>query len=463
MSIRNFNYLCLLFLLCFGAKGLAAQTDHNLRVTVAGLVAPNDIKVKFTLISKTQGVNSIKAFSSIPKGDSVFNIQYKSRDYYGTSEILLDKIGSIHLIFNQKFEFDNVKIPLEAVKSQTVPALPYKEQQAYAHFCEGMNQLNTSILKIDHLAYKPETLTEFCQQYYGARKEMNKVLYEIKAKFYDTYADKVLGNMLLLPETAQNINLKWMQENYFGKWNYKDPNMLNNKVLAEQLLVYRKYFLVDEQNDMRKGIDAMLWPPRSKGAHALVYDFINEKALAHLIETPNGALDKYIKYLYENYAILDNCNGTQSDSVLMTRIKSITNCQVGNILPIIAGPNQQGKIIKTSEALAAKPYTLVVIWGGFCKHCIETMPQVVEFARANISKLMVYAFSVDKEQSVWEQALNNRPKTANWFDVSDLKGLTSEALKGIYIKGTPSYFLLNKQGEILSRSTNIQELAPLLK
>jgi thiol-disulfide isomerase/thioredoxin len=143
------------------------------------------------------------------------------------------------------------------------------------------------------------------------------------------------------------------------------------------------------------------------------------------------------------------------------RLGNISKVKEGSILPEVSGYNSDGKLITTQSILKKAPYTLLFLWSSTCTHCEEYGPQLAAFANANKGKVQVMAYSIDKTntQQNWNKIIVNRKNITNWTDVAEISDMQSTGISNICYMGTPSVFLINQTGTIISKNTDLKVLS----
>jgi len=66
----------------------------------------------------------------------------------------------------------------------------------------------------------------------------------------------------------------------------------------------------------------------------------------------------------------------------------------------------------------------------------------------------IFQVSLDDNKQLWEQSVTNIP----WICVRDEKGPNTTVVTSYNISSLPTTFLMNKQGNIIARSLNYNEL-----
>jgi thiol-disulfide isomerase/thioredoxin len=114
----------------------------------------------------------------------------------------------------------------------------------------------------------------------------------------------------------------------------------------------------------------------------------------------------------------------------------------------------EGIPIKTMRELNAD-YYLVIFAAGWCGHCQEEMPKLKEFyPTLKGKKIEVVLVSLDEHQ----EGFSNFTKSLPFISTTDLQKWNGKAATDYQVYGTPSYFMLNKDLQILQKIKDVNHL-----
>lgn len=182
------------------------------------------------------------------------------------------------------------------------------------------------------------------------------------------------------------------------------------------------------------------------------------KNLEYRTSLAENTQDAY-KYLMKNYASKGDC---QPDLIrdfakINFLIKEYETLPLGQPLPDFSLRDTSGKIYDFNQYLLDhKNITLMIFFDPNCEHCIESVPKEVQQVddlekKLNIkfNKVAVLYIGVESE---WQKFIT-KSHLQNWFNViSSGKGKRISEL--IPITGTPAFFILDKNGNLLVKSFN---------
>ena len=120
---------------------------------------------------------------------------------------------------------------------------------------------------------------------------------------------------------------------------------------------------------------------------------------------------------------------------------------IGSQAPNFSFTDSKG--LKRTLREAKAPYVLLVFWDATCSHCKKTMPDVVEFYKANKGKgLEVVAITVETELQEWRAYLSEHD--LSWINGFDNDFSQQTFRHYYYIPTTPTTMLLDYNQTILA-------------
>ena len=161
----------------------------------------------------------------------------------------------------------------------------------------------------------------------------------------------------------------------------------------------------------------------------------------------NTGKEHICQYILDNYIFDDDCGADLSDAIRI-RAQGIINLQVGKTPPNFRIPKWNGGEVDLRETCAKNQYTLVMFWASWCHKCEQEMPYVGPLYQKYKAKgFEVIVVSLDNNRQTWEKAIADNGAT--WPNVSQLMAWSSPVVADYKITATPTYFLLDKQGNIV--------------
>jgi len=155
--------------------------------------------------------------------------------------------------------------------------------------------------------------------------------------------------------------------------------------------------------------------------------------------------------IYNNYTeeFKDNSYFKNFESKLI-KIKSIS---IGSIAPDIILNDTSG--VPISLASLRGKYVLLDFWAAWCRPCREENPNIVKnYNNYKSYGFDVYQVSLDRTKEDWIRGI--KQDKLPWINVSDLKYYQSESAELYDVDRIPSAFLLDPQGKIIAKHTELR-------
>ena len=120
-----------------------------------------------------------------------------------------------------------------------------------------------------------------------------------------------------------------------------------------------------------------------------------------------------------------------------------------------------GGSVNLMETAKANKYTLVMFWASWCHKCEQEIPELVNlYPNFNNKGFEAIGVSLDQARQTWTGVISQRGM--QYPNVSQLQGWDSPIVKQYKITATPTYFLLNSQGEIVLKPERIFQVRDFL-
>ena len=155
--------------------------------------------------------------------------------------------------------------------------------------------------------------------------------------------------------------------------------------------------------------------------------------------------------IYNNYTeeFRDNSYFKNFENKLIM-IKSIS---IGSVAPDIILNDTSG--VPISLVSLRGKYVLLDFWAAWCRPCREENPNIVEnYNNYKSYGFDVYQVSLDRTKEDWIRGI--KQDKLPWINVSDLKYYQSEAAELYNVDRIPSAFLLDPEGKIIAKHTDLR-------
>ena len=134
----------------------------------------------------------------------------------------------------------------------------------------------------------------------------------------------------------------------------------------------------------------------------------------------------------------------------LIKIKSIS---IGSLAPDIILNDSSG--VPISLVSLRGKYVLLDFWAAWCRPCREENPNILEnYNNYKSYGFDVYQVSLDRTKEDWVRGI--KQDKLPWINVSDLKYYQSEAAELYNVDRIPSAFLLDPQGKIIAKHTDLR-------
>ena len=295
----------------------------------------------------------------------------------------------------------------------------------------------------------------------------NKIVFDISILESTLFRLDILGKEsidLILNNTDVNVNI----DNSSSEFKYTiegsyDTDVLKNigKIISNYKYDIRQInqnFIKASQDKNSKLVNELRYD-----ANILKIDF--EKYLKNYLRTVDNSLAVIIT---SDYLDIDN-NISFWDSTLTKyrdnfsynsyfksfekKVNKIKFVSIGSVAPEVILSDTTGKDIALSS-LRGK-YILLDFWAGWCGPCRMENPNILKnYLKYKDKGFEIYQVSLDRSRSDWVNAI--KKDNLIWYNVSDLKYFQSEAATIYNIDRIPKGFLLDPNGVIIAKDTELR-------
>jgi thiol-disulfide isomerase/thioredoxin len=189
----------------------------------------------------------------------------------------------------------------------------------------------------------------------------------------------------------------------------------------------------------------------------------DEQKLNEVTDFLFDLLERHSLFQASEYLAIKILNETSCtiNSDLANQLETYRAMKKGNVAPEInfsdGGSYLNGMKQSQFNNLSSlqTPYTVVVFGASWCPKCMEELPRLkLNYKKWRSLGLEVVYISLDTDQSAFEQAVKAYP----FFAYCDYKKWESQVAKNYYVFGTPTFYLLDTNREIILRPSTIAQL-----
>lgn len=167
------------------------------------------------------------------------------------------------------------------------------------------------------------------------------------------------------------------------------------------------------------------------------------------------------EYLVEEYYVRNACLDQVADAGVNQKIKDYLNVQPGMLIPDTEFYSDHDLEIPVRELMSLNELTIIFYWSSYCHFCEGTLPELEALYQSYKDRgLHVVTVALDTGADEWREASGKLNGT--WDHICDFKGWESANARTFMVNKTPTMFLVNKEGMLLGKSTNISAIRALV-
>ena len=231
----------------------------------------------------------------------------------------------------------------------------------------------------------------------------------------------------------------------FRTTNFNQPHFKTSGLFREYLEGH--YLLIE---NMGQPLDSVYRQMNLSTQHLLDNLQANDTLLPKVAKNLFNYFEKRSLYkaaAYLSRGLLNNFEG-MLDPSLVAQLESYRKLKVGATAPDILLQNN-------TKLSAIKTRKLLVFGASWCPACKKELPELLaNHAQWKSKNTTIVYISIDTDARAFETTYEEFP----WQSFCDFKGWETQAAKDYLIFGTPSYFLLGANNQILLRPKSVAHL-----
>ena len=242
-----------------------------------------------------------------------------------------------------------------------------------------------------------------------------------------------------------------MKSDYLNSINFQDSILRNSAFLIDRLNEY--IFDLNEAIAKRNNTSldvTMIDSALNRITASKFKDEVIYSLTSSAFDPYSAKYDHLLDYLNKNY---------YSRLAVEMKNKKLTEMVVAKLNAII-GKKAANISLGTSDLYSiSADSTLVIFWSTTCSHCMIEIPKIYKKLSEN-DNIKVVLVGLEDEYSDWETQTEKFP---NWINKRANGKWTNEYALSYFVKGTPAYFLLDKNKTIIAKPEKLKHLEKVLK
>lgn len=402
---------------------------------------------------RTEGKYKYKIDSTKVKADGTFIFDTKGleKGYYKIA--LSTESNIMDVIINPSESLVNIEFSQVRLE-KGVNVITSNENKAYWEYKEKDNQIQKSIkaLKQQRGQFRSQgneaKINEMTNEINKKEKELFDHVQVIINKYPSTFFSKAM-----VASKSKNPSDKAA---YFNDLDFTNENFIRTNVFAERFQDYIIKHSGHNEVGYYNAVDDIM-------KKAKVNEKVFEFALYNLLDGFYGSgLEDVATYIMEEYFYGEACGDIEINDLLRQKAELIKNLQIGNIPPDFTIKSNYGSEVNLKNTCANNKYTILMFWATHCPHCMRDLPGFVPVYNEYKPKgLEVIAVALDVNPTKWKNAVEE--KGFNWLNVSQFKNYQSPVCKDYKINKTPSWFVLDRNMNIVAKPKGKYEVMKFLK
>jgi hypothetical protein len=140
-------------------------------------------------------------------------------------------------------------------------------------------------------------------------------------------------------------------------------------------------------------------------------------------------------------------------------LRDVVKFEPGSPAPDLSLPDSTGTLRKLSSLRGKK--VLLVFWASWSSRSVALLQELTALTKNSAGRVELYQVSLDKTRESWLSRVNMMNSTG--IHVSDLKYWDSPVVETYHILKLPVIYLLDENGDIVSKDSDLKLLPDLIK
>ena len=266
----------------------------------------------------------------------------------------------------------------------------------------------------------------------------------------------IKANKPFIPEGAVDVKtyLRQLEKHYFDYVNFNNKTLQSSNFLTERMLNYVFGRGANSENDIENYKNNIaIFYSRIEGTPAQIK--INLLTILWQ-QMADLNIELVANYIAEEY--LMDLAVSLNDQELLHALILFKDISIGNKAPdfSLELKEKENRVTKNLSELSLAEHYVIVFWSSTCSHCLDEIPQLQTFLRSKQNKLIkVIAIGLEDEVYKWKDLTYSYPEFIHVYG----EGKWDNEIGNKYgVTATPTYFILNKNKEIVSKPEDFEAL-----
>ncbi len=286
------------------------------------------------------------------------------------------------------------------------------------------------------------------QEYSFFQKREDSLVNELNKFIMETYVSQpnsFLGKTIISDYKTEN------RDGFFKYTFFNEADLIRSGVLTLKVTQYLQLQTEYTENGFISSIDKIL---NLASENPIVYEFV----LNYLLELFNQVgPDIILDYLVNHYVLENSCTDMEISQVIENKLDSYKKTQTGQKLPPFSLFDETGTLCNLNDLIGLSNYTLLFFGSSHCPFCQDSNPILSQVSEMNdFRSFKVIYISFDTTQN--ELLMAKKSYGKKWIILSELKSWDSKLAQYLMIHKTPSFIMLDKTANIISKPKDLTAL-----
>ncbi|WP_100613811.1 TlpA family protein disulfide reductase [Confluentibacter citreus] len=264
------------------------------------------------------------------------------------------------------------------------------------------------------------------------------------------------ANRFYIPEKQEDVKtyMNNLETHFFDYVDFSNEVLQSSNFLRERMFNYvfrSSHEGLDDVSNYKKNIDVFY-----KAMNEAPLNIKSNLLLELWERMGKDGFEEVANYIADSYLI--DIAKLQNNKDLVYKLTTFRNISIGRKAPDFSfeiKENNKNTIKKLSELQGAENY-IIVFWSSTCAHCLHELPQLHDFIKTQEKdKLKVIAIGLEGEANNWSDTITKFPDFINVFGEGKWENVIGDDYG---VTATPTYFILNKDKEIIARPDDVVAL-----